>query len=217
VSDHAAFLASIKHYKNQHYGIAIDDVGAGYSGLNTISEVKPNLIKLDMNLVRDIDKDETKRLLCKAMLDFGKGADIRIIAEGIETGGELGVLIKLGVDFGQGYFLGIPQETFASIAHEKVEMIKKYYTEKCTGDAQKAHRPIIGNLASPIHYFPSSDAAALSKALRVDCNMPISKVAKLAMQRPFERLYHPIVVERDGKYCGAVTVKNLLDAYTQMH
>ncbi|MEY8356930.1 EAL domain-containing protein [Lachnospiraceae bacterium 54-53] len=109
VMDNDAFLGSIHHYKNQKYGIAIDDVGAGHSGLNTIASVRPHLIKLDMNLVRGIDQDETKQLLCKAMVDFSKNAGILMIAEGIETEAELKTLIKLNVDLGQGFFLDVPR------------------------------------------------------------------------------------------------------------
>jgi EAL domain-containing protein (putative c-di-GMP-specific phosphodiesterase class I) len=126
IIDHDVFIESIGHYRNQNFGIAIDDVGSGYSGLNTIADVKPDFIKLDVNLVRDIDKDEIKQLLCKAMVDFGKSTEIRVIAEGIETEAELEALIKLHVDFGQGYFLGAPMESFAEIAPEKAEMITKY-------------------------------------------------------------------------------------------
>lgn len=129
VTDNNAFLRSIDHYKIQNYGIAIDDVGAGYSGLNIIADVKPDLIKLDMNLIRGIDKDEIKQLLCKAMADFGKGAGIKLIAEGIETEEELKMLIKLNVDFGQGYFLGVPLETFNDMVPEKVKMIQKYHSK----------------------------------------------------------------------------------------
>ena len=126
ISDNSAFFNAIKHYKAQNYEIAIDDVGAGYSGLNIIAMVKPNHIKLDMNLIRDIDKDETKQLLCKALVYFGKNAGIKLIAEGIETAKELEMLIKFEVDFGQGYFLGIPKTQFSNIAPEKIKEIMSY-------------------------------------------------------------------------------------------
>ena len=120
VLDRNAFLAAISHYKSQQYGIAIDDVGAGYSGLKIIADVKPNLMKLDMSLIRNIDKDETKQLLCKAIVDFGKSAGILLIAEGVETEEELKTVIALGLDYGQGYFLGIPRESFAAISSSRI-------------------------------------------------------------------------------------------------
>lgn len=153
IMDSAAFLGSIDHYKSQNYGIAIDDVGAGYSGLNIISDVKPDLIKLDINLVRDIDKDEIKQLLCKAMVGFGKGAGIQVIAEGIETAEELTTLIKLNVDFGQGYFLSIPYKTFENITPDKMELIKKHNTKKYIEKTIKSVYPIIGHLAKQGYCF----------------------------------------------------------------
>jgi diguanylate cyclase (GGDEF)-like protein len=206
-----AFLDSIEHYRNQNYEIAIDDIGSGYSGLNAINDVKPDIIKLDMNLVRNIDKDETKHLLCKAMIDFGKNAEIKVIAEGIETEEELHILIKLGVDLGQGYFLGIPQKSFAEIAPEKIEIIKKCNYKKFTENSRSSVYPIAGHLSkNSISHATSTDF------LKVNYNMPIDQVSRFAMQRPFERLYDPIVVEKEGKYFGIVTIKDLLEAYTKI-
>jgi EAL domain-containing protein (putative c-di-GMP-specific phosphodiesterase class I) len=129
ITDNDAFLKAIDHYKSQNFSIAIDDVGAGFSGLNTIASIKPNYIKIDMNLIRNIDKDEIKQLLCKAMVDFGMSSGIKLIAEGIETEEELKTLIRLKVDYGQGYYLGIPQETFEDINPKKTEIITKNYSK----------------------------------------------------------------------------------------
>ena len=166
VLDSHAFLGSINHYKNQNYGIALDDVGAGYSGLNTIANVRPNILKLDMSLVRDIDKDETKQLLCKAMVDFSKNAGIQMIAEGIETEEELKTLIRLQVDMGQGYFLGVPLETFAEIKPEKVQIIEKLHEKVYFKKVQSSVYPIIGHLAKPgITFLPKERAELIYEAL----------------------------------------------------
>lgn len=269
ILDSSAFLGSINHYKDQNYGIAIDDVGAGYSGLNVIASVRPGIIKLDMNLVRNIDEDETKQLLCKAMVDFGKSAGIQLIAEGIETEEELKVLIKLGVDLGQGYFLGVPQEAFSDIAVEKIEIIKRCHTKQYNQSIIGSVYPVVGHLARPVYTISANESlegiyetlrqnptitefyviqdeiaigfmtrATLNELLGgrygyglharkqvrqlmntdfliVNYSMPIDHVSRIAMQRPFEQLYNSIVVERDKKYFGVVTVKNLLDAHTK--
>jgi EAL domain-containing protein (putative c-di-GMP-specific phosphodiesterase class I) len=149
VIDNHAFLLSISRYKAQGYKIAIDDVGAGYSGLNALSMVKPNLIKLDMHLVRNIDKDKTKQLICKAMVDFAKGSGIGMVAEGIETEEELATLIRLQVDYGQGFFLGIPKKSFAGIASEKVETIQKHRGKRYIEKTRASVYPIIGHLSKP--------------------------------------------------------------------
>jgi EAL domain-containing protein (putative c-di-GMP-specific phosphodiesterase class I) len=117
------FFNAINHYKNQNYMIAIDDVGSGFSGLNLIVDAKPNFIKMDMNLVRNIDKDTIKISLCRALVEFCKSAGIQLIAEGIETQEELITLIKLGVDYGQGFFIGIPRHAFEPIDTDKAALI----------------------------------------------------------------------------------------------
>jgi EAL domain-containing protein (putative c-di-GMP-specific phosphodiesterase class I) len=130
IMDKEAFLESIEYYRKQKFKISIDDVGSGYSGLNTINDIRPDIIKLDMSLIKDIDKDEVKKHLCKAIISFGKNTGTKIIAEGIENREELKTLIKINAEFGQGYFLGMPKEKFEDIAPEKKELIKKYQEKK---------------------------------------------------------------------------------------
>ena len=93
--------------------IAIDDAGAGYSGLKHILEVGPNLIKLDMALTRGIDTDPARYALAAALVTFAREIGSDIVAEGIETAGELSVLGGLGVTFGQGFYLSRPMPTAA--------------------------------------------------------------------------------------------------------
>lgn len=115
VKDLNGFCGTVAHYKNQHYHIAIDDVGAGFSGLNLISSVHPHFIKLDMNLIRNINKDGMKIALVKSLVEFSKTANISLIAEGVETREELVTLIDLGVQYAQGYFLRRPDPEFSGI------------------------------------------------------------------------------------------------------
>jgi len=263
------FLASINHYRNQNYMIAIDNVGSGYSGLNMINDIKPDIIKLDMNLIRNIDKDETKRFLCRAMVDFCKNAGIKVLAKGIETEEELKTLIKLDIELGQGYFIGYPCESFAEIEAEKINLIKKYSEKKNIENSYSSVYPIVGHLSKKGCYFsPNENTAkvyetlkqdhnitdfviidnekavgfmtktdlnelfggkygyslyskgkiselANSDFLKVNHNTTIDSVSRLAMQRPFEQLYNPVVVEQDEKYAGIVTIKDLLDTCTK--
>jgi EAL domain-containing protein (putative c-di-GMP-specific phosphodiesterase class I) len=94
--------------------IAIDDAGAGYSGLTHILEIRPDLIKLDMSLTRGIDSDPTRFALATALVTFASQIGCQIVAEGIETSAELEALHRLGVDFGQGYFLRRPMPLAAA-------------------------------------------------------------------------------------------------------
>lgn len=104
-----SFKSVLNHYRRQGYETALDDVGAGESGLNTLLALNPTYLKLDMEIIRDIEKHHNKRSLVKAFVQFANTSNTILIAEGIETEKELAVLIELGVDYGQGFYLGRPE------------------------------------------------------------------------------------------------------------
>jgi EAL domain-containing protein (putative c-di-GMP-specific phosphodiesterase class I) len=91
-----------------HVRIAVDDAGAGYAGLQHILEIRPDIVKLDISLVRDLDTDPVRRALISGMVSFARDAGFVLLAEGIETESELVALRALGVSLGQGYLLGRP-------------------------------------------------------------------------------------------------------------
>ena len=88
--------------------VAVDDAGAGYSGLQHIVQLAPDIIKMDMSLTRAIDSDPARRALASAMVFYAREMGSSIVAEGIETEAELATLKLLGADKGQGYLLGKP-------------------------------------------------------------------------------------------------------------
>jgi EAL domain-containing protein (putative c-di-GMP-specific phosphodiesterase class I) len=102
VEDYVALRSAIAPLKDIAR-IAIDDVGAGYAGLRHILDLGPDILKLDMSLTRDVDRDPARRALIRAMVDFAAGIGCSLIAEGIERAGELEVLQGLGVACGQGW------------------------------------------------------------------------------------------------------------------
>ncbi len=130
ITDYPAFNEILNHYRLQNYQIAIDDVGAGYSGLRTIQEVKPNFIKIDMELIRNIDEDPIKEALIVAFLNFSLTTNIRLIAEGIEAESELKKLIELGVYYGQGYYLQRPKKEFIPLRKDVIETISAFNLER---------------------------------------------------------------------------------------
>ncbi len=88
--------------------LAVDDAGAGYSGLQQILALKPDLIKLDRALIQDIHRDPAKRSLAVALASFARATNSQIIAEGVETEAELEMLRTAGIENIQGYLLGRP-------------------------------------------------------------------------------------------------------------
>ncbi len=117
------FINAVQHYKSQRYHIAIDDAGAGYAGLTLISDLHPHYIKLDMELIRNIDRDHIKQALVKSMCEYASLTQTGLIAEGIETEQELEKLIEFGVAYGQGYFIQRPDARIMPIADEILTMI----------------------------------------------------------------------------------------------
>ncbi|MFA5143526.1 MAG: EAL domain-containing protein [Candidatus Omnitrophota bacterium] len=108
IKDFAVFCRTLRVINSQGFGIAVDDVGSGYSSLDSIAEIDPGYAKIDIALLRDIDTNVKKQNLVKAILSFCEQNKIITIAEGIETEKELDTLIGLGVKAGQGFFLGRP-------------------------------------------------------------------------------------------------------------
>lgn len=102
------FKRTLEHYRGQGYMVAIDDAGAGFSSLQAIAQVRPEYIKIDMSLVRGVDTDPVKRAMLETFVTFADKIGSFIIAEGIETENEFRALIKMGVHYGQGYYLGRP-------------------------------------------------------------------------------------------------------------
>jgi EAL domain-containing protein (putative c-di-GMP-specific phosphodiesterase class I) len=90
------------------YTIAVDDLGAGYAGLASFAMLEPDVAKLDMSIVRDIDRLETKRKLVGSMAKLCREMNIALVAEGVETEAERDTVVALGCDLLQGYLLARP-------------------------------------------------------------------------------------------------------------
>jgi EAL domain-containing protein (putative c-di-GMP-specific phosphodiesterase class I)/CBS domain-containing protein len=122
ITNYNSFQRTINKYRKKGYLIAVDDAGAGYSSLEAITTILPDFIKMDMSLIRNIDIDPVKQALLETFVNFAAKVKCKIIAEGIETESELEKLIALGVDYGQGFFLGKPEKELLNMT-SKVRMI----------------------------------------------------------------------------------------------
>lgn len=270
IADMKGFISTIDHYKSQDYKIAIDDAGAGYSGLNLISDVSPDYIKLDMKLIRGINADSLKFALVKGMVELSKISNICIIAEGIETREEMTTLINLGIQYGQGYYIQKPAKKIFDIDSELIKKIMEinvgknnlnnssisniYIENLCAKtvvispdekvlevyDFFKNHEEFFGlcvvendipvgivtkeNLAyrlSGYYGFTLNQNKDISHIMdrdfmSVDFKMPVSIVSSMAMDRSNDKLYDFIVVTKDDKYLGTVTIKDLLKKTTEI-
>jgi EAL domain-containing protein (putative c-di-GMP-specific phosphodiesterase class I) len=90
------------------FRIAIDDLGAGYAGLSSFALLEPDYVKLDMSLVRDVDRSPVRERIVNSIVSLSSDFGIRVVGEGVETEAECNALRRLGVTFMQGYHFGKP-------------------------------------------------------------------------------------------------------------
>jgi EAL domain-containing protein (putative c-di-GMP-specific phosphodiesterase class I) len=95
--------------RNRRFRFALDDLGSGYAGLNSVALLKPEIVKLDMELTRSVDRDARKQEIVRSMVLLCRRMSTTLIAEGVETAAEHEMLLELGCDVFQGYLFARPQ------------------------------------------------------------------------------------------------------------
>jgi EAL domain-containing protein (putative c-di-GMP-specific phosphodiesterase class I)/CheY-like chemotaxis protein len=105
--------ARMDRLRAQGFRIAVDDLGAGYAGLSSFSQLEPDIVKLDMSLVRGVDTSTSKSSLVRSMLQVcTQELGMRVVCEGVETAAERDTLVRLGADLLQGYLFAKPERGF---------------------------------------------------------------------------------------------------------
>jgi EAL domain-containing protein (putative c-di-GMP-specific phosphodiesterase class I)/CheY-like chemotaxis protein len=120
ILDEDRFHSTIAGWRSEGLLLAVDDVGAGFSGLNRVVDLRPDFIKLDLALTQGIAVDQVRRALVGTLATFAEGIDTAVIAEGIESDAQIAGLLELGVELGQGYRLGRPGPLPRAEATERV-------------------------------------------------------------------------------------------------
>jgi EAL domain-containing protein (putative c-di-GMP-specific phosphodiesterase class I) len=108
IEDYGALADALAPLRERGLRVAVDDVGAGYASLRHALQLAPDMVKMDISLTRGIDRDPGRRALATALISFADETGAMIVAEGIETAGELHALRDLGVRYGQGFYLARP-------------------------------------------------------------------------------------------------------------
>ncbi len=107
-NDKAHLKGILAFYRQAGFGVALDDIGAGWSGLTLLHDLRPDYVKIDMDLIRDVHNDPFKQTIVHHLLSMARENGIRTIAEGIETDAEAQWLRAEGIDYLQGYLYGRP-------------------------------------------------------------------------------------------------------------
>lgn len=110
VTDYGQLFSVLAPLRAAGLRVAVDDAGAGFASMRHIIELKPDLIKLDRAIIRNIDTEASHRALGAAMVGFAAETGALLLADGIETAAELKTVTTLGMAAGQGYLLGRPSQ-----------------------------------------------------------------------------------------------------------
>jgi len=109
VDDIPLMQKALAHYRSMGFRVALDDLGAGYSGLKLWSEIKPDIVKVDRHFIQGVDEDRTKQKFLSNIIRTATSMGCKIITEGTETESEYATLRKLGVELIQGYYFSRPK------------------------------------------------------------------------------------------------------------
>jgi len=187
IEDYKSFKQALNNYVDQGYKIAVDDTGSGYSGLKMLNETKPHYVKIDMDLIRNVNRDFFKQSLIECFVKLSEATNMKLIAEGIETEEELRTLINLGVYAGQGFFISRPAETFVDISKSVKDLIIRHnkfkdniyynYQNNNIGEIVRKDKPFDAETCCMEikEYFDSND---ITGACIVENEIPVGLIMK---------------------------------------
>ncbi|GAB3555792.1 hypothetical protein GCM10027404_33190 [Arthrobacter tumbae] len=225
--------------------IAVDDAGAGYAGLRHLLSLRPAIIKIDRDLIHDVDRDEAKRALIEMLGTFASRVDAWILAEGVETAEELDALAGLGVPLVQGYYLGRPGDPWARIAGEaalrlasrnQVEhsttlraitepAVTVHTVEEAAGVFASDPRLqtvvlVDGENRRPVCLVHAAGAAmgVVNDGMRANLDTPVHEALARCMTRPDVERFDPVLVtDNAGRFAGIARMERLITALTAAH
>ena len=131
------------------YHVAIDDAGAGTSGLKRLLLLRPHWLKLDRALIDSVDRDPFQHNFIRFLVHFARMSGVNVVAEGIERRDQLGTLIDLGVRYGQGFLLARPAPGYQILADDLRQWVKHRWSQRLVTPGPDPQGTPIGTLARP--------------------------------------------------------------------
>ncbi|MGY2067918.1 EAL domain-containing protein [Blastococcus sp. SYSU DS0619] len=215
--------------------IAVDDAGSGYSGLQQLAAVRPQLVKLDRALVADVDSDPVRMALAEMIGEFAGRIDAWLLAEGVETPAELAAFTRLGVPLAQGWLLGRPAPEFRPLDPDVERLVRTQVARaRLTDSVASLLRPVrqcvLGEeppgVPPAVLVGPHGEPAALllgdprtgevytsPVSLRVHPSTGIDDTLRRALTRPPAQRFDPVVcTDPTGDVLGLLRVEDLATA-----
>ena len=202
VDDFGLLAEAVEALHRVGVGIAMDDLGEGFSSLRLWSELKPNYVKIDRHFITGLNQDPVKLQFVRSLQAIADNAGTLIVAEGVETASELAVIKDLGIAFGQGYLIGRPTATPSQLP---------------SSEAMQCFS------AASISVFPSAGsvrpAQSCARKLLIDAPCVAPEAASeqvLELLLKHEGL-HAIAVVKDEVPVGMLTRPLMLDRFTRIY
>lgn len=218
--------------------VAVDDAGAGYAGLRHLLALRPAIIKLDRELVCDVDVDEAKRALVEMVGTFADRIDAWLLAEGIERTDELDALARLGVPLAQGYLLARPAAPWADIDEHLARRLVARHAAPATGTVRDLVEPVptagtVGAAAAlfacdrtrtvvvvdahdrpQVLYTPDQlYLGGTERGLRVNVDTAVRAALERALTRDPAHRYEPLLcTDAAGRFLGVVRCERMIRA-----
>lgn len=233
VDDLAALRRQSDALRTRGALIGLDDAGSGYSGLQRMAALRPQLVKLDRALVAGVDADPVRMALAEMVGEFAGRIDAELLAEGVETAAELAAFAQLGVPLAQGWLLGRPSPVFAPLAPEVVRLVRGQVARaRLTGSVAGLLRSVrqcgpgetatglppavfVGEHGEPTGLLlgdpRTSEVYTAPVSLRVHPSTDIQETLRRALTRPPARRWEPVVcTDPTGSVLGILRVEDLI-------
>jgi diguanylate cyclase (GGDEF)-like protein len=183
-------------------GLALDDFGDGHSSLRLWSQLKPEVVKIDKYFIRNLSADGDKLKTIQALQQIASIFGTALVAEGVENAQDLRILRDLGIEYGQGYFLGRPE----------VKPLKSLPAEprRVLSERQVAVFPELGRLSQGGHLR----SLALIKAPTVSPNTSIDELARIFME---DAVLHAVAVIESERPVGIINRAQFMNEYSKLY
>ena len=193
VEDIALMQKVITHYRDMGFRVALDDLGAGYSGLKLWSEIKPDIVKVDRHFIRGVDEDKTKQQFIKTILKTAAAMGCRVITEGVETESEYSMVRKLGAELIQGFYFSRPKAIPPlKISSSLFRKEKREQEDNYTPTAEMLLEPVVS----------------------VEATARVLEVGEMFVDMPN---MESIVVVHDKEVLGMVLKKEFMNIYASLY
>ncbi len=227
-ADDASLVDQVDRARRLGFQVAVDDAGAGTSGLNRIMVLRPQWIKLDRQFCRDVHRDGLKQNLVRFFVHFARNSGVNVVAEGVESADELAALIAIGVRYTQGYFFARPGDralttdpTFAAEIREKWASVEASVPET-PRDLPLARlcRPLLvlqdaaitcGEALAQVARLPGHLGVVLKPERAIVGWIDVERLSAACVQNP-ERALSTIVTRADPTLSPEATVPDAVNA-----